>query len=640
MKTLFTNFGSSLIKLKDILLDTKFSKEKAENLIESTKIDLNHTNDKGLTLLDICLTKNKFIAANWLISKGVLVTTRNKNNISTVRLAVEKGEISIVENILAHSKFNINEIDQNGRSLLQDAVINGNLDIAKVLIENDININIADNQNRNVAFDAISYGDDNLIDEIIENTDIELNNIDTSGKTILHDPIVLDDDKIATKLLNNGADPTIPDPHGLNFLTYTALRGDEANDLLDTAIEASSNINAKSDNHDSVLLEVMYAFTRVSDWEQNRRSELKNVARKLISNGSDINDINKNSETILFEMVRKGDIEGCAFLLDNKLDINLMNKNYETPLYIAVQKGIKYLDIILLLIQYGANPTLRNRHSQTIPEVLNEIVLYLHKQRALEHKEYAVYLDPEGKYMLILKEILNIKDYDFNYLDSTGNPLFFTPFLYGNTQTTKLYLQSKVDINLKNKKGHNIFYEYVLRMFNINEYFAEFRENLVFLLVNNVDIDSRNKDGQTIYTKIALIHNPNLKLFRKLIEVTRYDYKSIDNLGRTIIHSCVWGNNIDLLNLVYGVGRDIQNIADNYNILPITYSAILGNKKMVMEFLRRDAIIRSGKPITSKAKEKFKPMLKNIEKLTDNVEDEDVLRKLNIFIEQTIIDLT
>lgn len=132
-----------------------------------------------------------------------------------------------------------------------------------------------------------------------------------------------------------------------------------------------------------------------------------------------------------------------------------------------------------------------------------------------------------------------------------------------------------------------------------------------------------------------LLKNCNLQLFRKLIEVTHYDYKSQDNLGRTIIHACVWSNNIDLLNLIYGVERNIQNIPDQFGLLPITYAALLGNKTMVKEFLRRDALIKSSKKLHSAVISKFQPMLKNLNKLVEEESNKECLRKLVILTEQT-----
>ncbi len=636
----FKNKNFAITKLENELLKDTFSITTADEILKSSKIDLNEINQNGNTLLHICLKNNKYKAAIWLIKQGVDLSIKNKNQISTMRIAVEKGNIPVIETILKYANTDINQVDENGRSLLQDAVILGNHKVAKLLIEQSIDINIKDKNNRNVIFDAIAYGDTNMIDEIVSIENINLNNIDKDGKTVLNDKKVLEDDKIAKKLLENGANPTIIDPSGYNFITNTALRGKDGEDLLDVAIQQGCDLNNNIADHNSVLMEVMYAFTRVTNGELKRRSELKNVANKLLENGSDINAIDKNGETLLFDMIKKNDIEGCAFLLENGVDVNQINKNHDTPLAIAILNGIYSFDIIILFLQYKADPTIRNKHSQTIPEVLNNIILQIHNKKQIDNSDILNSIKLDGKYMLILKEIIFIKDFNFDYLDSMGNPLFFIPFIYGDMKTCKLYINSGLDINLKNKHGHNIFYEYVYKSFKDDIYFHEFRENLVFLLVNKADIKSVNKHGQTVYSKIALIHNCNLKLFRKLIEVTRHDYRSIDNMGRTIMHSCVWSNNIELLKLVYGVERNIQNIADNFNILPITYAALLGYRDIILEFLRRDTIITSGKEISLKTKEKFQPMLKNIEKLTNNIEDKNELRKLVIFKEQVLKDLT
>jgi ankyrin repeat protein len=621
---------------EDVLLSPKFNEQKAQKHFESKIKDINIQNKDGETYLDVCLKNNKFEASKWLISKGITVSNKNKENVTAIRLAVEKGKTAIVKDMLEHSELNINQVDEHGRSLLQDAVINGHTAISRALIEKNANINNIDKNNRNIAFDAIAYGDEELIDEITSIKGLNLNHVDSEGRTILHCPSVLGNDNLAKKLLQKDINPTIPDKNGISFITHTALRGKDGEEVLDVALSRGHNLNTKLSDENSVLLEVLYAFTRVSDGEIQRRSELKDVAKKLLNYGSDINDINAKGETVLFETIRTGDVEGCAFLIENGLDVNIKNKNKETPLMVSALKGAEFLDIIILLLQAGANPTIKNKHGQTLPELLNKIILQLHGKRQLEYTDILNTIEENGKYMIILKEILSIKnkDIEYNYLASDGNPLFFLPFMYGDIKTAKLYFQSGLDINKKNSKEHTLFYEYVLKCFQRGTYFKEFREVLVFLLLNGSDINAKNKHGQSIYSKVALIKDCNLKLFRKLIEITRHDYSAIDNAGRTIIHSCVISDNIELLKLVYGVGRNIQNISDNYNILPITYAALQGNFNMVNEFLKRDSIVNSGKPIATAVKEKFQPLLKNLDNLTEDIKDEDLLRKINILIAQ------
>ncbi len=637
---LMCKLNPTIENLEKELLRQIFNQEAAQSILDSRKININNKTNDGQTLLHLCLKNNKSKAAIWLIKQGIDVTQFDSKGNSALRIAVEKGDMGVIDAITTYTNVHINEKDLNGRSLLQDAVIHGHDKVAKHLIGKEIDVNSVDNRNRNVAFDAISYGNNEMIETIITHDGIDLNIVDSDGKTIMHNHKVLTNDDLAAILLENGADPTICDKEGHSFLSHTALRGEAAEAILEVALRCGCDINKKVANENSILMEVMFAFAKIPDSEKQRRSGLKSIAQKLIRSGLDVDAINKNGENALFDLIKLNDIEGCAFLLEQGVNVNQRNNNFETPLSIAIIGGVLYLDLIILLLQYGANPLTRNKHSQTTLEVLNDIILQVHNFKPLENQELLAKIDPTGNYMLILKEILELKKFDFNYLDSTSNPLFFRPFLNGDIATTKLYLQYGLNINATNKDGHSLFYEYVLNTFEEGIYKNDFREKLVFLLVNNSNTNAINKDGQTIYSKVAYLKNCNLQLFRKLVEVTRHDYRAVDNLGRTIIHACVWSSNIDLLNLVYGVERNIQNIADKFNILPIIYAALMGNTTMVREFLKRDAIIKSNKPIHQTAKERFQPMLTNLNTLGVDITNKDCVRKIEILREQTLKDFT
>ena len=640
VKKFLGNLLSNTSSLEQIVLMDTFNEDDAVKQLKLDSSSINTINKDGLNLLDIALNKKRFKAASWLVRNGIDIKDTNKDKISSVRVAMEHGDIKLIDSFLDHKEFNINQVDKNGRSLLQDAVILGQEKVIDKLIEKKIDINIKDMHNRNVMFDAISYGDEKIIEKISNLNNIDMNLVDTDGNTILNDQNVLNNDTVATTLLKNGADPTICNNDGHNFLTKTALRGVAGEAILKVAIQYGCDLNAKVTNENSILMEVMYSFAKLSHSETKRRDDLKSVAKLLIKHGLDVDAINSNNETALFNIVRLGDVEGCAFILEQGININQISKTYETALSIAIVKGIVNLDIIVLLLQYGADPTIKNNHNQTILEILNNIILHVHDLKKLTNKKLLEQINPTGNYMIILREILSNKDFDYNYLDSLGETLFFLPFLFGDMKTCKLYLKYNLNINLPNQKGHNLFYEYVLKTFLNNMYDSTFRENLVFLMLNNSDINFTNKDGQTIYTKVATIPNCNLKLFRKLIEVTRYNYTAVDKLGRTIMHAAVMSNNLDLLKLLYGVERNIHNTADSYNILPITYAALFGFQDIVIEFLRKDAVITSGKPIVITAKNKFQHLLENVDNLTSDISDIDVLKNLKTFQEQVRIDIS
>ncbi len=620
------------------LLNGVFNPDNVKNIFDSKKVNINDKTSNGQTLLHLCLKNNKHKAAQWLIREGIDVNDRGSDNISAARYAVEKGDVNTVKTLTSYVKVDIDEKCKNGRTLLQDAVLLGHTKVIKHLIKYNIDVNSVDNNKRNVIFDAIAHGDNHITEDLVLNNDINLNQIDIKGNTVLHDPKVLKDDNLARLLLENGADPTICNKDGNNFLTYTALRGEAGEAILELAIKCDADLNAKVAYGNSILMEVMHAFAKVSQSEKNRRDGLKSVASKLIKNGLKIDSINQSGESVLFDLIRVNDIEGCAFLLEQGIDPNLNNNKMETPLFIAITKGIKYIDIVILLLQYKADTSVRDKHNRTLMEILNDIILHVHNYEQIEDINILKSIDPHGTYMIVLKELLSMKNFDYSSLDIDGNPLFFKPFLKGDIATTRLYLQNGFDINTTNAYGHNLFYEYVLQAFDKGVYYDDFREHLVFLLVNKSKSSIVNKQGQNIYTKVAYIKNCNLKLFRKLVEISKHDYKSVDSMGRTIIHACVISGNIELLNLVYGVERNIQNIPDAFNILPIVYSALFGNLDMVKEFLRRASIVKSNKPIHKVAKAKFKPLLGNLDTLIEKCKDPNFIKKVEILAEQIKID--
>jgi len=637
LKKLFHKLNPTINNLKEEVLKHPFDQKMANNIFNSGKININVKDDKGKSLLYLALAKNRFISAVWLIENKI-DTTFGEGNESALRTSVNKESYEVTQSLIKNTKQNINQVDKQGRTLLQDAVILGNRKIVQLLLDSGIDVNILDNKNRNVMFDAIAYGDNKIINMLL-GTKVNLSVVDSDGVTIINHPLVLKDDELATKLIENGADVTVCDSDGNNFLTNIALRGEKGEAILNCAIQNGCNVNSKIANNNSILMEVMFAFSKhqTSDNDLDYRKGLKNIAEKLIDSGLDVEAINDDGETALFDAIRSGDIEACQFLLNHDLPVNHKNKNSETALLLAVYKGISNLSMIKLLLENGADILIKDKHYRTIPEILNIIILNVHDFKPMEDPELLERIDSTGNYMVILKEILDMKKWDLNYLNSEGEPLFFTSFLNNDNKTCQLYLKAKLDINMKDNEGFTLFYKYVLNVFEKNIYIEEFRDKLIFLLINKANNNVLNAQGQSIYTKVAL--GPcNLQLFRKLTEVARHDYKAVDGQGRTILHSCVWSGNLELLKLVYGVDRNIQDISDNYNILPITYAALLGNKDIVEEFLRRDTNVTSGKAIPKAVQEKFKPMLKNLPKLWDGIEDKNYLRKLKILVQQVTKD--
>ena len=617
------------------LLKGDFNEEALEEALKSKAVKLNYQDKDGNTYLHYCIKEGKTKAIKWLLDHNIKVDLYNKENKNPLHIAIDKGNKQIIEDLLKLEKINIDEKDKNGRTILQELVVNGKNNIAKLLVEYGANINSLDKHNRNVIYDALSYGDENFILWLLSlEQDIELNNKDSNLNTVLHHPEAMKNDAIAAKLIERGADPTIKNAKGESFLCKTALRGAEATKLIDIAIEYGADINSKSANDNTIFMEVMNAFAKLSPDEKERRKNLLEISKHIILKGADVNSINNENETTLFNAVRIHDMELIAFLLSSGIDPNIKNVHGQTAFCEVVYKGIKYLDVLLLMLEYGADATIKNSDEKTLYEIINSIILYTHNKKQLEDEWLVDKIDMHGQYMVVLKEILEQNQKNLNFYDTHGNPLFFEPLLWDDYQTFRLYIKNGLNVHLINKAGQNIFYAYVNKVFEDDRLDIEFQSNLSRLLGLKVNNNFQDGIGWTVVHKI-LGTKCNEKLFDILTKMVRFDYKIVDKLGRSVIHNAIWNNKPNIIRKIHLIDQDVINIADIYNMLPITYAALLGSQEFVLLFIKLNSDLSSGKSVPPQAVKKFTPMLKNLPKIKVNIDDESILLKINSLIEQT-----
>jgi len=629
-----TTFFQELSKKE---LDEKWLKDG----LKSDFIDINHQDLEGNTFLIKCLKTSKFQAAQWLIHNGADITIKNNEGKTAINIAIEKNNLAIVKELLDLGKIDVNQKDINGRSLLQNVVVWGNNKMAKLLINCGADVNNIDNHGRNVLYDALSYGDQQFIRYLLALDNIELNYVDEAGNTLMQHPEVLKNDSIAKDLLIAGVDPTIQTKNGDSYLLKTALRGEEAEDIIDIALVHGANVNSKTHKDKTIMMELISTAAE----NETLRESLLRTSKKMLEYNGDINALEENNETGLFNAIRMKDFELTSFLLSGGIDPNIQNDHGETALEILIYDGVENLDFILLLIAYEANPCIKNKHGKTIYELLNDIILHLHGTKIIKDETLIQKINPKGQYLTILNELLerNENEEDLNFLDSTGDPLFFKPLLYDYFSLFKLYIKYGLNIHAKNKANHSIFFEYVLKVFEDDiadsKTCENFQHNLSSLLSSKVEKNYQDALGWTVLHKIVGT-NCNEKLFDILTKVVLFDYSLTDNLGRSVIHNAVWGNKKNIIKKIALISRDTINIADAYNVLPITYAALLGNKDLVLLFLDLESNVSASKPIAPQAIKKFTPMLKNLEKLTLDVKDPSLLQKLNIVIDQVKRDFS
>ena len=608
-----------------------------EEGLEKEIVDIDYVDKDGNTFLIKCLKVSKFKSAVWLINHHTDTTIRNNDNKTAINIAIERNNLIVVKELLDLKKIDVNQKDIDGRSLLQNVVVFGNHKMAKVLINYGADINNMDRHGRNILYDALSYGDQTFIQYLLGLKGIDLNFIDENGNTLMQHPEVVKDDAIAKDLLVAGIDSTIKDKNGESYLFQTALRGDEAEEIIDLALEYGADVNSKTAKENTIMMELIAASTKVGPDEQNRRKSLLKTSMKMLDFGGDINALDSNNETGLFNAIRLKDFELVSLLLSNDIDPNIQNNNDETALSMIALDGIKSLDLLLLLLTYDATPNLKNKKGQTLYEVLNNIILHNFGTKLIEDEKLLLHIDPHGQYISIVKELLAHNTEVLDYHNSIGEPLFFAPLLYEHSTLFKLYIKFGLDIHMVNKANHSIFFEYILKVFENDKSDSDtceiFQSNISNLLASKVEKNYQDALGFTILHKI-IGTNCNEKLFKILTKIVLFDYTLTDNLGRSVIHNAVWSNKPGIIKRIYSVAPTAFNIEDKYGVLPISYAALLGNKELVLLFIELGSNIGGSKDIALAAIKKFSPMLKNLQNLKTDVEDKSLLHKLDTVIDQ------
>jgi len=631
---------------KNFILELLFETPKEqwlEEALDSGKIDIDYQDEKKNTFLMILLKKAKYKYAIWLIDHGANPSIENSEGLNAIDIAIQKNKVEVVSELLKLKKLDVNQKDEYGRSLLQNVIVTGNHKMAKILIAGGANINTLDNKGKHILYDALSYGDPIFVRHLLTYDDIELNDIDKDGNTLMQHPQIEQDDTLAKDLLNAGSNPTLLNAKGESYLYKTALRGKEAKKIIEVALENGADVNARTATNNSIMMEIFLRATEVEEENAIYKKELLSIVSKMLEYGGDINALDEDGESALFNVIRMRNIPLIEFLLEANIDVNIQNKKGETVLEKLVYRGMEHSDIIMLLLKHGIDPTIKNKDGQTTYEILTNLVLHKEKQLELKDEEALALFDQDALYINTVQLLLENekvpegKHFILEIYDSVGDPLFFKPLMNDNFALFSLFIKNKLNIHQLNKQHYNIFFAYVLRIFENNNDSSSicknFQNNISSLISRKVDKDFKDQLGWTILHKVVATEC-NIKLFKILTDVVRFDYHISDNLGRTVIHNAVWRDNYEVIRIVNAISPGLINVEDNYNITPIYYAALLGNQVLVNHFFDFGASVTSSGKIDSKAIKKFKPMLKNLPKLKENLNDLALVHRIESLIKE------
>lgn len=331
---------------------------------------------------------------------------------------------NIMNNGNAENIFDINAIDEYGKSFLNYAVVMKNIKIVDFLIKKNIKIDI-ENDDISILTVCIYYNYDDILKLLLEanKKSIGLNLInyrDKNHKTPLHHAIIVKNIYAIQLLIEYGSNVDLADKDKYNALFY-AIKS-RSYEITKMIIECINNINAKCHTGENAL-------------HFSCSLQLYDISDLLIKYNIDINVHDYNEEiTPLHYCVILNNAKLVKLLLDNGANLNLQDVYGNTSLHYSIIEN--NVEIFNMLLNHG-----KNNINLNLWNIDGEIPLH----KAILREEIQ-YVDK-----LVEKSNLNIQD-------KYGNSclcLLIKFDLWKNYIDILKY--KKLNVFLKNKTGEYVF---------------------------------------------------------------------------------------------------------------------------------------------------------------------------------------
>ncbi|RXJ87893.1 ankyrin repeat domain-containing protein [Arcobacter sp. CECT 8985] len=610
--------------LLEALKSSTFNDTKADAMLKD--VDINYKDEKNRSYLHIVAEANLIESIKWLISKKVDINALDSDKNTPLIYAAKLGCTQSVRTLL-QLKADPNIVNAQGRTAIQEALKNNKKDSYVLLKSTTKNLDNIDDNGHTIIFDAIDSQNIDLVKDVIK-----LQGNDLNKKILFYPNTYLNTDII--KFLAESIDLNTEDNKGKTPLFYLVKNGASNIDSFTYALEKGADINHIDYEGNTVLMELIQEIISTPPTEKEKVKNLIGMIPWLIDENVDYNLCNKNGDNALMLATKNNHIKVVETLLDYDVDPNYINDKNETALAFAAIKGKSNIDLVSLLLDYGARPNISDENGKTIIEKLIEIELHLRNKKKLKMKARQ-FINENENYKSVLEEILLNGEVNLTMLNSEGNPYFFDAVEHGNIDLVKMLVKYGADINQKNKDGYNIIYHYMSK--NISFRRVADQQHYLLMLRNIIslgaDVNSRDDFGGITLHK-AILDN-DIQTIKVLINAGA-DINAVDNKGRNMVHNAMWQNKVKVFRLLYSYNKKLINKPDKFGVLPINYAAFLGYNELVVELIDSGSYVNNPYRKTHYIFNFLKKFHKNLRPLLENTRNPADHLKMKTLVENMV----
>jgi serine/threonine-protein phosphatase 6 regulatory ankyrin repeat subunit A len=568
-------------------------------ILVNERADVNAKTLDGKTPLHMTAVNGRFTRAQTLINNGANVLCADQDGNTAVHIAARYGHELLINTLVQHGAdvsrpgvqgmlpvhmaamngyldcfkklvvlmptFNIDTVDDLGRTCLHAAACGGNLDIVDLLLASGADCNLFDNDGRTALHYAACMVHHSCV-MALTTSGAKVNVVDTKGCSPLHYAAAYDSEaKVVEHLLRHGADAGVRDHGGYNAAHYAAINGLRITleMLLEVASSELLSHTSLGPTHSPLHLAAYSGFvdaltaimnyTVNLDIQDNRgRTALHLAASRghlscceaLLGQGAtaSVHDMISKSTPLHLAAVN-GHVDCARVLLqtlqnDERDAVDSVDELERTALMLAASRG--HVDMTAFLISAMANILAVDIYQRTA----------LHMVAANGHEECADALIQHGA--------------SVNAHDVRGRTPLHMAAMCGHVALLGMLLQAGGNVNILDNKDYTPLH---WACYNGHE-------SCVELLL---DQDRKHEFVGNQFTPLhCAVINGNDTCTELLLENRGPIIVNLpDSKGRTAVHAAVYSDRCEALQMLLSNGGDITR-RDSLGRTPLMYAAMAG----------------------------------------------------------------
>ena len=528
---------------------------------------------QGWTMLHCMVYENQIEAARILLAHGADINSR-LDHATLSHIVQNTADVSSEEGV---NDF-IGYEKECRFTPLHIASKEGYLDMCQILLEHKADVCAHDNKGNSPLHWALS-GDRLEISCLLLRYNAEVNSQNECGSTPLLIASSNGNIGLFRLLLAHNADAFVHDNRRNTPLHVAAIGGHV--EVVRSLLELKADV-------DSLNKEGLTPLQRaLKGWGKG----YLDVVQLLLDYGANVNvyDNDRSRNTPLHFAASQGHLEMARRLLKLKVDVDSLNDNGLTPLQRASEgRREGYLDIMRLLLNYGANVNVHDNHRNTplhfaVSEGHLEVARMLLEHNAdvdsLNRKGLtplcsALEYRREGCLDIVRLLLYHGANVNLHY-NGRNTPLHFATS-EGYLEVARMLLEHKADVNALNKKGST----------PLHGAFESWRGDIVrLLLIHGADMKVHDRSGNTLLHLSAL--TGDLELARILLEHIAEAINSQNDNGSTAFLLALEIQNTDVAQLLLNHNADVH-VHDKRSDTPLLVAVCKGHIAICRILLERN----------------------------------------------------